>query len=168
MKREVCSRCQDSSMWACGTCMFAEFFGILTHRWGTLVEFIRGPSVTTIYDGRSKSAVEQLRPTHDSGNVDLLLEAREIIFVTHYRRRWIPDVKRAVYEVHGSVNVDYRHLFDERLFDSVTYPMLCHPFLRGTRYPHLYAMLAHLGRCYPHGHPFRDRRRKSRIYEQMM
>lgn len=136
----------------------------LTH-WGKWIETIRGPSVTITHKGRRKSAIEQLRPSQEYGDVDLILEAREVIFKTHYRRAWIPDVKRSVYEVQGSVNERYRHLFDAKLFEQVTYPLLCHPALRGTRYPHLFAMLAYLNRVYPTNHPFRRHGGKVRFTE---
>ena len=124
--------------------------------YGRLFEIVKGPSITEIHHGRNKSAVEQLRPNTNDPDVDLLLEAKETIYVTRYKRWWIPDRKRSIYEVQGSVNPAYRHLFDDKLFEPATYPMLCHLSLRGTRYPHLYAMLAYLNRVYPIDHPFRS------------
>lgn len=126
----------------------------LSYFLGVFVDALRGPSRTVIYEGESKNTVEHMRL--DERNFNLSITAREVIYHTQYSRPWIPDSKRTVYEVSGSVNEVYRDFFDARLFQTVTYPMLCTALLKWTRYPHVYAINAHIDRVYPAGLPFRD------------
>lgn len=130
----------------------SSYFSI-TYFLGVCVDSIRGPAVTQVYVGDSKNAVEELRPTEDGAGIEFYLMAREIIYHTSYARAWVPDTKRTVYEVHGSVSEQHRHLFDPRLFETVTYPLLCTPLLKWTRYPHVYAIRAHLARVMPRATP---------------
>jgi len=122
---------------------------------GTLFETIRGSSVTRIYQGQDQHRIEHLRPSYEMGDVDLYMEAKEVIYETRYRRAWIPNRKRSVYHVKGSVNDKYRDLFDPALFEEVVYPMLCTRWLKGTKYPHHCAIVAFLKRIYPTGLPYR-------------
>jgi hypothetical protein len=130
----------------------SSWFGI-TYFLGVFIDAIKGPSSTTMYEGESKNTIEQLRL--DETDFNLSISAREVIYHTRFTRAWIPDSRHTVYEVSGSVNEIYREYFDPRLFQTVTYPMLCTPLLRWTRYPHVYAINAHINRVYPAGLPFR-------------
>lgn len=121
---------------------------------GVCIDSFRGPAITRVYEGDSKNAVEELRPTDDGAGIEFYITAREIVYHTRYLRPWIPSTKRTVYEVKGSVGEQHRHLFDPRLFETVTYPMLCTPLLKWTRYPHVYAIRAHVARVLPQTYHF--------------
>lgn len=129
--------------------MIHSFWYALCYVIGVCINSIRGPATTQVYDGDSKDSVEVLRPSEDGEGIDFFVTAREIVYHTRYIRWWIPSTKHSVYEVRGSVSEQHRHLFDPRLFESVTYPILCTPLLRWTRYPHMYAIRAHLYRVSP-------------------
>ena len=162
MKPACCPDCNGGSRWKCWHQLVATGVNVMMRTTGILVDWIKGPSTTIVYDGKSQSSVEHLRPDVSAEGIDLELQARQIVFHTRYQRRWIPDMKHAVYEVVGTVNEDKRHLFDPKLFETVTYPMLCNRLLSFTRYPYFYAMLAHLNRVYPKEHPFRQAYRPAR------
>jgi len=129
--------------------MLNSFWYAVRYFIGVCIDSVRGPATTKVYEGYSKDSVEVVRPSEDGEGIDFFVTAREIVYCTHYTRWWIPSTKHTVYEVSGSVSEQHRHLFDPRLFELVTYPLLCTPFLRWTRYPHMYAIRAHLYRVFP-------------------
>lgn len=146
----------NSSFWSTVRRIYDSFCYGLTFSLGVCVDALQGPSQTAIFEGESKHAVEVLRPSvEDRDGVQLHITAREIIYHTRFTRFWVPDMKRTVYEVTGSVSEQYRDKFDSRLFETVTYPMLCNPLLQWTRYPHMYAIHAYIDRVYPTNHPYR-------------
>ncbi len=147
------NRDPDYAFWASiGKVIRSSWFG-LSYFLGVFIDAVKGPSVTAMYEGESKNTVELLRL--DETDFNLSVSAREVIYHTKYARAWIPDTRHTVYEVFGTVNDAYREYFDPRLFQTVTYPMLCTPLLKWTRYPHVYAINTHINRVYPAGLPFR-------------
>jgi len=122
---------------------------------GHIAERIKGKGITSIYHGIDSSRIEHLRPSIQFGDVDLKLEAKEIVYITKYKRWFIPNRKRSVFHVKGSVNEKYKDLFDPKLFEEIVYPLLCSRSLMGTGYPHIHAMNAYLERVYPTKHPYR-------------
>jgi len=117
---------------------------------GYIAEWLKGRRVTTIHHGIDSNRIEHLKPSLDgSDEIDLKLEAREVIYITRYKRWYMPNRKRSVFYVKGSVNDKYKDLFDAKMFEEAVYPLLCSRLLMGTGHPHVHAMNAYLERVIP-------------------
>lgn len=113
---------------------------------GTMIETFKGPYTTIVYEGDTKDAVEQLHHRVDGDPADLRITAREIVYHTRYYRAWVPDSKQTLYQVTATIDEEHKHLFDARLYEPMTYPILCSSLLRWTRFPHVRAMQTHIRR----------------------
>lgn len=120
----------------------------LRELFGELLDTLMGPSITRIHDGETKNATYKLSPTVNDPSIEIGVRSTQIIFETRYKRFWIPNRKRTVYEVVGFAPPEHQHLLDARLLEVITYPMLCHPLLRWTAYPHVYAIDAYVDRVH--------------------
>lgn len=113
---------------------------------GALADALIGRSVTRIYEGSAKNASLKMQPTINDPELNIGIESRQIVYETVFDRWWIPSIKRTVYEVVAHAPEAYRSHFDPRLFEKVTYPLLCVRMLKWTEYPHVYAIRAFLER----------------------
>lgn len=113
---------------------------------GELLDAVLGHSTTHILTGVTRNASLKLRPTSHDDMLDIGVESRQVIYETIYHRWWGLRVRHFVYEVVGHAPEEHRSQFDPRLFEKVTYPMLCLPLLKWTEYAHVYAIRAFLER----------------------
>ena len=118
----------------------------ITEVFGALMDAVIGSSVTTIYEGSAKNASLKMRPSVNDPELDVGIESRQIVYKTVFSRWWVPTIKRTVYEVVAHAPEEYRAQCDPRLFEKVTYPLLCLRMLKWTEYPHVYAIRAFLER----------------------
>lgn len=116
---------------------------------GKVLEIIRGPSFTTIVQGNTEHSTHSIRPTNLDSNIDVFVESRQVTYITRYKRKWVPNVNRSIYVVSGFISPENDNRIDSRLFESVTYPLLCSRLLINTPYPHLFAINAFLDRIVP-------------------
>lgn len=127
---------------------------VLMEIFGALMDAILGRSVTTIYTRETKNASFKMRPSVNNPELDIGIQSRQVVFKTVFDRWWVPTIKRTVYLVTGYAPDEYKAQFDPRLFEEVTYPMLCLKMLKWTEYPHVYAIRAYLERVpTPHDKP---------------
>lgn len=115
---------------------------------GELLDAIIGPSQTITHLGFVGHATETI-DTVWLGRHQIGIVSKQYVYCTIYKRWFIPNRRRAVYEVTSRVPDEIRDLVDPKLFDTVTYPTLCISLLRWTKYPHLYAIIAYLDRIHP-------------------
>lgn len=78
--------------------------------------------------------------------VTLGLEIRQRVYRTQFKRWWVPDKLFVLFEVVAFASEAEAPFIDPRFFERITFPMLCNPFLRQTRYPQAYVMQAFLDR----------------------
>ena len=121
---------------------------------GELIDALIGPSTTCTYLGAFPHHSETLRSTVNGHQIDVGVTSRRIVYRTHYKRWWMPDHTEVVYEVVGHVPEESKHLVDPRVLQPITYPLLCNPMLKWTRYPHFYAINAYLDRVRPQHRPY--------------
>lgn len=121
---------------------------------GELLDRVIGPSYTCTYLTNSRHSIEKVRSTVNGPDIDVGVTSRRIVFRTHYERWWMPDVTLVVFEVVGHVPEESKHLLDPRVLQPVTYPLLCNPLLKWTRYPHFYAINAYVDRIRPKHQPY--------------
>lgn len=113
---------------------------------GELLDALLGRSTTHILTGVTRNASLKLRPSSHHVIQDIGVESRQVIYETIYHRWWGFRIRRFVYEVVGHAPEEIKSQFDPRLFEKVTYPMLCLPLLKWTEYSHVYAIRAFLER----------------------
>lgn len=125
---------------------------------GLAVNRLKGPHHTAIYLGNTKNRVWKVQTTAYPEWVDAHILSRQVVYRTSYKRWWIPDTMRTVYVVSFAApetlklalkeKLDDRtyRLLEDRLNETITYPMLCGSWLRWTRFPHTYAINAFLDR----------------------
>lgn len=118
---------------------------------GEILDFALGPSKTVTYLGMVGHATETIDTTW-MGRYRIEIISRQFVYCTVYERWYIPNRRRAVYEVSSNVPSELRELVDPKLLDVVTYPTLCISLLRWTKYPHIYAIIAFLDRIHPGRH----------------
>lgn len=124
---------------------------------GILVDAVKGPNYTYIYEGKDKEHTEQV-DLSSVGYVDVKVVSKQIIYRTRYKRWWIPDSIDTLYEVCGSVPAEMMLELEGKVsplfFQPAIYPLLCSRLLRWTSYPHTYAINAYLDRLLvkPHRH----------------
>lgn len=116
---------------------------------GEVLDSVKGPSSTRMILGVSKFTTHTVRPDVRGEAIDVGIRSRQVVFRTEYRRWWIPNIQRTVYEVVGYAPEEYRDQFNPCLFEPMTYPMLCNRLLKWTEYPHLYAIHAYMDRAIP-------------------
>lgn len=78
--------------------------------------------------------------------IELGLEIRQRTYRTRFVRWWIPDNLFVLFEVRAFASEAEKAFIDPRFFECISFPMLCNPLLRHTRYPQAYAMRAFLDR----------------------
>jgi hypothetical protein len=113
---------------------------------GSVIDLIKGPSKTSIHYGKAEDARTLLRPNNLTFDVQVGIECRRIVYLTEYKRWWIADQQMTMYEVQGHAPNHIAEGMDERLFERITYPLLCNKFLEWTPFPHYYAIRAYLAR----------------------
>lgn len=121
---------------------FLELVGGLIDRW-------RGSNFTRIYSGNKETEVHHLKSKVLEDDFFVTITSRRIIYLTTYRRWWIPNRRTTVYEVVCSASPEVRAKLDPIFFKPVIYPLLCSRLLQWTPYPHIYAIHAFLGQI-PH------------------
>lgn len=116
---------------------------------GELFDVLTGPSKTTVSIGRAKQSTFTLKQTLMGPDIEVSVTSRQIVYHQRYERWWIFDRHRTVYEVVGNASEEYHARLTPQFFEPVIYPMLCHPLLQWTEYPHVYAINAFLDRTLP-------------------
>lgn len=86
------------------------------------------------------------RTDNDKKEIELGLEIRQRTYRTRFVRWWIPDRLFVLFEVKAFASEAEKPYIDPRFFERITFPMLCNPLLRHTRYPQAYVMRAFLDR----------------------
>jgi hypothetical protein len=116
---------------------------------GVLIDWIVGDRTTVEYTGQVANRHLTLRPTLADEDVEIGVTITQITFVTHYQRWWLRDSDHSIYRVTAFAPDDIRAQLDQRLFEPLTYPLLCTSLLRHSKRPHLYALHAYLDRMGP-------------------
>lgn len=86
------------------------------------------------------------RTDSNDQEIKLGLEIRQRTYRTRFTRWWIPDKLFVLFEVKAFASEAEAPYIDPRFFERITYPMLCNPLLRHTRFPQAYVMRAFLDR----------------------
>lgn len=116
---------------------------------GGLIDFLVGSRTTLEYKGEAAYRSVTLRPSLAEDDVEIGVTITQTIYQTNYQRWWSRKRTHSIYQVVAFAPPDVREKLDPLLFEPVTYPMLCNPLLKHTRYPHLYALHAFLERMSP-------------------
>lgn len=121
----------------------------LSQKVGWLLDMLTGPRTTSVYDGGVKHKTERLRPHFVPNEVEIGVISKRIIYRTRYKRWWVPDSFRCVFEVTAYAPAEFRDKVDPRLFETHYYPSLCNRWVAESQYGHLYAIHAFLDRLTP-------------------
>lgn len=123
--------------------------GWLTNKIGFFLDLMAGPRTTHVFEGNTHYQVEKLRPTFVTTEVEVGITSTRIIYRTKYKRWWMPDKYRCVFEVRAYAPEDMRARLDPRLFETHHYPGLCNHLVESTKLGHYYAIHAFLDRLAP-------------------
>lgn len=116
----------------------------ILERFGELIHRIMGPSKTLVFQGEQTASSYRLHL--DSGDMEVTLLSRRVVYHTQRVRKWIPDTKRNVYLVSGLVKTDDDHRLTVEAIQEVAFPMLSNVFLKWSDIPHHIAIDAYLDR----------------------
>lgn len=119
---------------------------------GILLDALTGPCETAEWRIESHYQTFQHSPSElprALAHVPLqavVVESRRIVYRTYYKRRWIPDRVRLVFQVQGRCPDAIRALLPPAFFETMVYPCLSNNWLRWTEYPHVAAINAFIDR----------------------
>jgi len=113
-------------------------------RAGAVIHWLLGESSTRVIQGPSRTRTLVLRSDHQADWPRGTVTCSRIVYKTIYRRPWIPSTTHSLYHVEMHVPDEVRARYPAEYFESVTYPLLCNPWLEWTTYPHLCAIHAYL------------------------
>lgn len=111
---------------------------------GTVMESIKGPGTTIIQQGESLHRTATV--TYDSASLVFEITSHRVIYLSTYSRPWIPQDRRAVFEVEGKVIHGDASQVNPKLLEKVVFPNLSSRLLLHTEYPHIRAIGAYIDR----------------------
>lgn len=111
---------------------------------GTLMEALKGAGVTTTLSGETRHTTATV--TFERATLLFEITSHRIIYLTKYKRGWIPPLKRAIFEVEGRVLSGDVNEVSPRLLERVVFPNLSSRGLLHTEYPHVRAIEAYVAR----------------------
>lgn len=112
--------------------------------YGALMESLKGPGDTQMLSGESRHQTASV--TFERTTLLFEITSHRIIYLTTYHRRWIPAMKRAIFEVEGRVVSGDSEEVNPLLLERVVFPNLSSRGLLHTEYPHIRAISAYLDR----------------------
>ncbi len=116
----------------------------LAVKFGELMEFLKGPSRTSVYLGEAFDRTVTV--TYDGDNFKFVITSRRVVYRSQFRWWWLPISKKAIFEVVGQLIEGDGTNLDPRLLEKVVFPNLCSERLLSTEYPHVRAIGAYLDR----------------------
>lgn len=113
-------------------------------RVGSFLQWLLGPSTTTVTQGPSKTRVLTLRTDQSGDWPRATVTCVRMVYRTVYQRWWIPTTVQSLYDVTIEVTAEVQARYSVATFAPVTYPLLCNTLLQWTTYPHVCAILTYL------------------------
>ncbi|QVD49104.1 hypothetical protein LUCX_34 [Xanthomonas phage vB_XciM_LucasX] len=116
---------------------------------GVFWDWLLGDRSTVEYQGKVAHSKVVLRPSLVDDDVEIGVEISQITYETRFKHWWTPNTVQTVYRVVAFAPEAIRAQLQPQLFEPVVYPLLCNTLLRGSQYPHTYALHAFLDRLKP-------------------
>lgn len=116
---------------------FLEYLGGLINRW-------RGPNHTRVYPGNKETEFHHLQSRVFEGDFYVTITSQRIIYHTVFRRWWVRNRFKTVYEVVCKAPPEVMEQLDPVFFKPKVYPLLCSRLLAWSPYAHLSAINAFL------------------------
>ncbi len=122
----------------------SDFIHTPLSRLGVVMDWILGPSITTIAQGPTKTRTLTLRSEDRGDWPHIRISCTRVVYNTRYKRWWVAAINRTLYEVTVDVPEFLREKHGPEAFAPMTYPLLCNQWLQWTTYPHVRAILTYL------------------------
>lgn len=112
--------------------------------YGMVMEALKGGGITTTLSGETRHTTATV--TFERAALLLEITSHRVIYLTEYKRGWMPPLKRAIFEVEGRVLSGDINEVSPMLLERVVFPNLSSRGLLHTEYPHVRAIEAYIAR----------------------